>query len=216
MIASGGVSGGFSSMIAGGNFMDGFRQGIITSGLNHVAHMVAGPGIEVDKATRKQFKSLVKDENHQGAYDLVNSKYNLDADVKGKFSISFVDTDEFSGTTGGDAFQTQQVEIAKSAFGGSVEHFIRTVHHEFVHVYQRGVLGFAGNLSIYEVREFLAYHDSFFNNKIPQASYSDMEGYWKKSTTFYDYMTAHPDLIKAYQSQYNDFSNSSFYKYNRK
>ena len=40
MIASGGVSGGFSSMIAGGNFMDGFRQGIIVSGLNHVASMV--------------------------------------------------------------------------------------------------------------------------------------------------------------------------------
>lgn len=38
MIASGGVSGGISSMIAGGNFMDGFRQGLITSGLNHVAH----------------------------------------------------------------------------------------------------------------------------------------------------------------------------------
>ena len=101
-------------------------------------------------------------------------------------------------------------------FGGSVEHFIRVVHHEFVHVYQRGVLGFAGNLSIYEVREFLAYHDSFFNDKIPKASYSDMEGYWKKSTKFYDYMTANPDLIKAYQSQYNDFTNSSYYKYNRK
>ena len=41
MIASGGVSGGISSMIAGGNFMDGFRQGLITSGLNHMAHATA-------------------------------------------------------------------------------------------------------------------------------------------------------------------------------
>ena len=39
MIASGGLGGGISSTIAGGNFWDGFRQGIITSGLNHVAHL---------------------------------------------------------------------------------------------------------------------------------------------------------------------------------
>ncbi len=39
MIASGGFSGGISSIIAGGKFIDGFKQGLITSGLNHVAHM---------------------------------------------------------------------------------------------------------------------------------------------------------------------------------
>lgn len=39
MIASGGLSGGISSTIAGGKFWQGFRQGIITAGLNHVAHL---------------------------------------------------------------------------------------------------------------------------------------------------------------------------------
>jgi hypothetical protein len=38
MIASGGLSGGLSSSIAGGSFADGFRQGVITSGLNHGMH----------------------------------------------------------------------------------------------------------------------------------------------------------------------------------
>src|SRR5690606_28726540 len=38
MIASGGLSGGISSSIAGGNFWDGARQGIITSGLNHLGN----------------------------------------------------------------------------------------------------------------------------------------------------------------------------------
>lgn len=38
LIASGGLSGGISSSIAGGNFWMGVRQGIITSGLNHWAH----------------------------------------------------------------------------------------------------------------------------------------------------------------------------------
>lgn len=40
MIASGGLSGGVSSSIAGGNFWQGARQGLITSGLNHAAHWV--------------------------------------------------------------------------------------------------------------------------------------------------------------------------------
>ena len=44
MIATGGLSGGISASIAGGNFWDGFRQGIITSGLNHMGHLAAGPG----------------------------------------------------------------------------------------------------------------------------------------------------------------------------
>lgn len=40
-IAAGGLSGGISSSIAGGNFWAGARQGLITSGLNHVAHSIA-------------------------------------------------------------------------------------------------------------------------------------------------------------------------------
>ncbi len=39
MIASGGLSGGISSSIAGGNFWKGVQQGVITSGLNHLAHL---------------------------------------------------------------------------------------------------------------------------------------------------------------------------------
>lgn len=40
-IAAGGLSGGLSSTIAGGSFWAGARQGLITSGLNHVAHKLA-------------------------------------------------------------------------------------------------------------------------------------------------------------------------------
>ena len=39
-IAAGGLSGGLSSTIAGGSFWTGARQGLITSGLNHVGHNV--------------------------------------------------------------------------------------------------------------------------------------------------------------------------------
>jgi hypothetical protein len=40
MIASGGLSGGLSSAIAGGDFWKGVREGLITSGLNHAMHGV--------------------------------------------------------------------------------------------------------------------------------------------------------------------------------
>jgi hypothetical protein len=40
-IAAGGLSGGISASIAGGNFWSGARQGIITSGLNNVASNIS-------------------------------------------------------------------------------------------------------------------------------------------------------------------------------
>lgn len=43
-IAAGGLSGGLSSWIAGGSFAAGARQGLIVSGLNHLAHeTIYGP-----------------------------------------------------------------------------------------------------------------------------------------------------------------------------
>jgi hypothetical protein len=41
MILAGGLTGGISAEMAGGNFWAGARQGLITAGLNHAAHMVA-------------------------------------------------------------------------------------------------------------------------------------------------------------------------------
>lgn len=41
MVVAGGLSGGLSSTVAGGNFWQGMRQGLITSGLNHMAHIGA-------------------------------------------------------------------------------------------------------------------------------------------------------------------------------
>jgi len=61
MIASGGLSGGLSSSIAGGSFADGFRQGIITSGLNHAMHAfgdVPGDPPKKDKLTFDKAKAL--------------------------------------------------------------------------------------------------------------------------------------------------------------
>lgn len=59
MVTSGGLSGGISATIAGGNFWQGFRQGIITSGLNHALHMFTENG--GDK-TLADFKEKIEGE----------------------------------------------------------------------------------------------------------------------------------------------------------
>ena len=56
MVSVGGLTGGLGSVIGGGSFWSGVRQGIITSGLNHVMHqgvagiMSGGGGNEPGKA----------------------------------------------------------------------------------------------------------------------------------------------------------------------
>ena len=40
-IAAGGLSGGVTASMAGGNFLDGLCNGLISSGLNHAMHLVA-------------------------------------------------------------------------------------------------------------------------------------------------------------------------------
>ena len=61
MLSSGGLTGGLSSTIAGGKFIDGFKQGIITSGLNHVAHM--GNDYIQQRETRQQMLSAIKQQD---------------------------------------------------------------------------------------------------------------------------------------------------------
>ena len=45
MIAGGALSGGISAKMAGGDFIDGFCNGLICAGLNHALHFVAGEGV---------------------------------------------------------------------------------------------------------------------------------------------------------------------------
>jgi len=67
MLTSGGLSGGISSAIAGGDFWDGVRQGLITSGLNHLAHLVLQP--------KSTFKIYDDDGDYIGKMKVL--KYNL-------------------------------------------------------------------------------------------------------------------------------------------
>jgi len=74
MIVTGGLSGGISAAIAGGNFWDGFRQGIISAGLNHVAHLTA-LGIEDLK-----FRGKLRDALEKAGYknpEKIEAKFDI-------------------------------------------------------------------------------------------------------------------------------------------
>lgn len=61
MVVTGGLGGGISSTIAGGKFVDGFKQGLITASLNHVAHSTAdsflGDNEDQGAGPKKRFPS---------------------------------------------------------------------------------------------------------------------------------------------------------------
>ena len=64
MIVVGGVTGGTGSVIGGGNFLDGIKQGLITSGLDHTAHAFNKPLTEFEyfTATAKEMYKQVSGE----------------------------------------------------------------------------------------------------------------------------------------------------------
>ncbi len=63
--AAGGVSGGIGSVLGGGKFIDGFRQGVITAGLNHAAHKIAGKMYE-NRARKARVRQAWMKRMYQG------------------------------------------------------------------------------------------------------------------------------------------------------
>jgi hypothetical protein len=88
-IATGGLSGGISSSIAGGNFWSGARQGVITSGLNHAVNHIS------EQIQRPSFKKLLKGypkyKEYGGGYDDMSTEDIFKmvlGDLKGKGFIA--------------------------------------------------------------------------------------------------------------------------------
>lgn len=160
MVVAGGFSGGISSSIAGGKFIDGFKQGLITSGLNHVAHL-AGLGIEDLK-----YKGKLKDALEKAGYinpEEIEAKFekrtigelltsvkmlrDMYNSIKRPLIELVENTGEFVGVNGktnpisymtpGDfsTFESnsiRNIQIARSAFK-SIFKLAATLGHEFIH-----------------------------------------------------------------------------------
>ncbi|MDM1074144.1 hypothetical protein HX001_16795 [Empedobacter brevis] len=83
-VASGGITGGISSTIAGGDFWQGMRHGLITTGLNHTLHKFTKPlydnngDDELEKYGPK--KPTFKEGTPQWQKDFENWNYKVELD----------------------------------------------------------------------------------------------------------------------------------------
>ncbi len=161
MIASGGLSGGISSSIAGGNFWDGARQGIITSGLNHLAHneiakiqqnkllrdMITEKGYDPDivaTMTQEELVIFVKKvfpelyaSGGKPSFDIVETG-SLGEDVLGRTRANY-----FVGKENPDLYiklNSIRIMVAKEAFRNYLT-LGRVIGHELIHAVDH----FSGN-----------------------------------------------------------------------
>jgi hypothetical protein len=86
MIAAGGLSGGISSVITGGKFWTGFRQGAITSGLNHLAHGLAR-GIELNKEMNTTLKEMGYELDGDPPYEYNGKTYESKGSLYGAILV---------------------------------------------------------------------------------------------------------------------------------
>jgi hypothetical protein len=115
MLASGGLSGGLSSSIAGGNFFDGVRQGLITSGLNHLAHMAVEGDDDGDPKPKPKPKKAPSLKETNKFYGRPNGKRSDIYQVQGSsVDLNFVDT------TGWVVGNTYPVQALFSSDNGTV------------------------------------------------------------------------------------------------
>ncbi len=85
-LSSGGLSGGISSSIAGGNFWAGVRQGVITAGLNHLAHAVAyyasANGFDGENKTLADYKDKINERIDERIKEIDGDIAENDVEIK--------------------------------------------------------------------------------------------------------------------------------------
>ncbi len=135
MIGAGGLAGGVGSMIAGGNFWDGTRNGLISAGLNHFAHMVQ------QKITiNSMFRKANIDPNGQPIYskeyalslvdkmDYLNEWHNKGNNP----NIKFVNYGGFEG----EYVRYSHTVLLDGIWNTTNYRLVSTMFHEFYHAYQ--------------------------------------------------------------------------------
>jgi RHS repeat-associated protein len=115
MIAAGGLAGGVSSSIAGGEFIDGFCNGLICAGLNHALHYVAD--VQVSKYQANKYveaaRAFLVDMGYDG--EQVNQDVTVQQDVT--FGLYYAKMDEVAfETTYKDAFEGGKFDSYSKTF----------------------------------------------------------------------------------------------------
>ena len=77
MIAAGGLSGGITSSMAGGDFWDGVCNGLICAGLNHAMHWVADGGVRLARFKMMTQDAYAKNPTKCKFFALAMAEYSL-------------------------------------------------------------------------------------------------------------------------------------------
>lgn len=139
-VGSGGVAGGFSSILAGGNFNDGFRQGVITAGLNHTVHMFEKPQTLnefVEERFGKDFRSKYGVKSLQWASSMPKEGISADGETFTYNSkTGYINSSSGSDKIGGITKTGGHIYIANALLLRSTTLYLEaTVGHELIHSY---------------------------------------------------------------------------------
>jgi hypothetical protein len=159
------------------NFAEQGFTGYVTSVNNEIVKLYVDGVGEFDFSTlsgniEQQFRTLVYNQKYTEASILLINHYSLDEDVKGLYQLKInnnpLDRGLHKATTGpgvigaGKLLITINTGVLKSLdFGG----IVRSIDHEFYHVYQRMIL----KMTDQNEREFLAYFRAATIETLPAA-----------------------------------------------
>jgi hypothetical protein len=155
--------------IAGGKFWDGFRQGIITSGLNHAMHGIIGvtPN-KLEKELRKVFGDTSREANINSEEDLIN--FIKRVPTLKKFYSKFV-------MKWGNKFELFLSKQKYSSKGGHADTIFPEEKNGVRIYFYRASLSSISWLGEVVLHEFghsnSAYHGFFYENKNKYGKYSE-------------------------------------------
>ena len=144
-IGASGISGGFGSMIAGGDFMDGFRQGLISGGLNHGIHSGwFGSNIQYAAITQKPRHLFGPDAYALGGSITANPLFGLKMGKGGILPVRGSDKGVFStydelGFTGGTPTVSIDASVTKLYYSGRASQITTTSFVGHYHSLSLGV-----------------------------------------------------------------------------
>jgi RHS repeat-associated protein len=183
------------------NFAEQGFTGYVTSVNNEIVKLYVDGVGEFDFSTlsgniEQQFRTLVYNQKYTEASILLINHYSLDEDVKGLYQLRINDNPITRGkhmaTTGkgfdGKLLVTINTGTLKSLdFGG----IVRSVDHEFYHVYQRAIL----KMTNQDEREFLAYYRGAFNEKLPIAGSQYVKSMCETALSYYSNLSPLRQII---------------------
>ncbi len=154
MITAGGLSGGVGSRLAGGNFWEGVRNGLISSTLNHVAHSIQQK-ISINSMFKKAIidpKSIPEFTDEYLMKLVEKIPYLKEVFLKGGSpEIKWTDDD----SSVGEYFTASKTVYISKFWNQTNYQAVSTMFHEFFHAYQHvsGIYNYAienwGPLSTY-------------------------------------------------------------------